>query len=119
MQILEGNQSTFVDVDDTLILWNPTEEQKAKYGSIYVSPEGYATVLVPHLPNIEQLKKHAERGHTVIVWSAGGWRWAAEAVKFLKLEAYVTLVLEKPIWYYDDKNAEDFMGKPQYLKAQT
>lgn len=118
MQVIPCNQTTFVDVDDTLILWSPTEEQLLKYGINYTSPNGHSTVLVPHLPNIEQLKKHAERQHTIIVWSNGGYQWAAEAVKLLKLEAYVDLVISKPTWFYDDKQAEEFMGKPQYLKIQ-
>lgn len=118
MIVLECKQTVFCDVDGTLILWNPTEKQLFNYGISYTNPNGLSTILVPHLPNIEQLKKHAERQHTIIVWSAGGSAWAAEAVKFLKLEKYVDLVISKPIWYYDDKNAEEFMGKPQYLKAQ-
>jgi phosphoserine phosphatase len=66
---------------------------------------------------IEQLKKHKIRGHTIIVWSAGGSKWAAEAIKFLELEAYVDLVIEKPRWMYDDKQAEEFMPRSQYFKV--
>lgn len=118
MRVVECNQTTYFDVDDTLIMWNPTEEQIAKYGMVYVSPDMLETTLVPHLPNIDQLRKHKLRGHTIIVWSAGGYQWAAEAIKFLQLEEYVDLVISKPTWFYDDKDAEEFMGKRQYMELQ-
>lgn len=115
---LKCDQPTFFDVDETLIMWNPTPEQELKHGIEYTSPEGHKQLLVPHIPNIEQLKKHSLRGHTIVVWSAGGSRWAAEAVKFLGLQAHVALTMAKPLWFYDDKQPEEFMGKPQYLKVQ-
>lgn len=115
---LKCDQTTFFDVDETLILWEPTETQLFSYGKTYTAPGGHQTILVPHLPHVEQLKKHKIRGHTIVVWSAGGAFWAAEAVKFLGLEGYVDLVISKPVWYYDDKTAEEFMGKPYYFKAQ-
>ena len=112
---LNCNQTTFVDVDDTLIMWNSTAEMELKYGTEYTSLNGLKQILVPHLPNIDQLKKHALRNHTIVVWSAGGSAWAAEAVKFLGLE---DLAISKPVWFYDDKQPEDFVGKPLYLKVQ-
>lgn len=114
---LNCNQATFFDVDDTLILWNPTVEQKLKYGVInYVDLAGIEVEFVPYFPHIEQLKKHAVRGHTIVVWSAGGSHWAALAVKLLKLEEYVSVAMAKPTWFYDDKNPEEFMGKPHFIK---
>lgn len=119
MIALNCNQPTFWDVDDTLILWNPTEEQQAQYGIKYTDAAGFTKVFVPHIPHVEQLKKHSDRGHTIIVWSAGGSKWAELAVEILGLRPYVHLTIGKPIWYYDDKQAEEFMGKAQYLPVQS
>lgn len=118
MIVLKCNQATYWDVDNTLILWEPTENQLFNHGKTYTAPDGHTAILVPHLAHIEQLKKHSIRGHTIVVWSAGGSFWAAEAVKFLGLEDYVDLAISKPVWFYDDKQPEDFMGKPLYLKVQ-
>jgi hypothetical protein len=131
MIVLPCTQATFYDVDDTLVMWGPTKEQLDKYGieiecpeSVVWTDEGPVSIgkwkekLVPHIPHIEQLKKHKMRGHTIIVWSAGGWDWAAAAVKALGLEKYVDLVISKPTWIYDDKKPEEFMPKPYYFPVQ-
>lgn len=52
------------------------------------------------------------------MWSAGGGEWAEAVVKALGLEKYVDLVMNKPSWYYDDKEAKDWMGKRIYLYKQ-
>lgn len=116
---IDCNQPTYWDVDDTLIMWNPTPEQLDRYGIEYTDAAGFKKRFMPHLPHIEQLKKHSDRGHTIIVWSAGGSKWAELAVKILGLEAYVSVTIAKPLWYYDDKQPEDFLGKPQYLPVQS
>lgn len=72
-------------------------------------------VIVPHETHISQLRKHAMRGHTIFVWSAGGELWAEAIVKALGLESYVSYCMAKPIWAYDDKQANDFI-KTQYME---
>lgn len=129
MIVLPSDNSVHFDVDDTLVMWNPTQEEKEKYG-IHVTCPGskilhhtgvisespsWVEFLVPHFTHIEQLKKHKARGHFVCVWSAGGWEWAEAAVKALGLEQYVDLVISKPSWTYDDLQAEQFMPKSQYM----
>lgn len=118
MVSIKCNKPTYFDVDDTLIMWNPSTEMKDKFGIAYTSPTGLVSVFVPHLPHIEQLKRHAERGHTIIVWSAGGSDWAELAVKILGLQDFVSLTIEKPVWSYDDKKPEEFMPKSYYWPLQ-
>lgn len=118
MIALDCNQPTFFDVDDTLIMWSPTQDQIDKYGIVTVNDYGEEEIFVPHIPHVEQLKKHAVRGHTIIVWSKGGSKWAEKAVKILNLQNYVAITMAKPEWFYDDKQPEEFMGKPQFLEMQ-
>lgn len=145
MKVLPCNQPTYFDVDDTLIMWNrpvvddpdvieitcPTSRtmrtlmEMSDDGSLApdtpsepVEVGSWTERVKPHRKHIEELKKHKMRGHTVIVWSAGGWEWAEAVVRALKLEKYVDLVLEKPTWYYDDLPAQEFMGKRYYLKDE-
>lgn len=107
MLVLKSDLVVYCDIDDTLVKWNYTKEEEDK--AVIFDNFGFKTPLVPHLVHIEQLMKHKARGHTVAVWSQGGWEWALEVVKVLGLEDYVDLVVSKPKWFYDDLPASAFM----------
>lgn len=88
-----------VDVDETLVKW-------------------HGTSYIPMKKNIESLIRHANRGHMVIVWSKGGWEWAARVVRELGLESYVTMVMDKPWFYLDDKPADTWMERYWYSEGE-
>jgi phosphoserine phosphatase len=90
MQVIHASKIIFVDCDDTLVIWD-----RSSY--------------TPHQEHIDAVKRFHARGHTVVVWSAGGSEWAERVVKELHLEPYITLVMSKPDWYIDDKSASEFM----------
>lgn len=111
------SQHVFFDVDDTLVMWNysedtPIEElieilvDKESRPDIYKNMSLY---LKPHDKHCEHLIKYKLKGHTVVVWSAGGAKWAEAVVKALKLEKYVDFTMSKPNIYYDDVKVTDFM----------
>lgn len=133
MIVIPCKQTTFFDCDDTLVMWNATSEQLEKDGVDFTCPGSLVDIdndgneqfapewkarLLPHKKHIEQLKKHKMRGHTIIVWSAGGWDWASAVVKALGLENFVDLVISKPTWAYDDLQPSEFMPKPQWMKDE-
>jgi phosphoserine phosphatase len=145
MKVLPCKQPTYFDVDDTLVMWSrpaaddpdaieiacPTSRterfllEMTDDGTLEpdtptetVSVGSWTERLKPHKKHIEQLKLHKLRGHTIIVWSAGGWEWAEAVVRALKLEQYVDLVIEKPMWFYDDLMPNEFMGKRYYMKDE-
>jgi phosphoserine phosphatase len=68
-----------------------------------------------HEGHIESIRKHKLRGHTVVVWSAGGAQWAERVVRELDLVPYVDACLAKPTWHYDDLPANEILGKRVYL----
>lgn len=105
--ILESDNAVFFDCDDTLCIWNPTQEQAER--GIKFNNYGYEVNLVPHLRHIESLKLHKARNHRIVVWSAGGWEWAKEVVKVLELTEYVDVIMSKPKWVYDDLPASSFI----------
>jgi phosphoserine phosphatase len=99
----------YFDVDDTLVSWN-------HYGQFiegmieFTAPESeHPMWLEPIKEHIEALKAHKLRGHTVIVWSAGGALWAKEVALKLGLTKYVDAYMSKPNWFYDDIPAKEFM----------
>lgn len=118
MQRLKSNQPTYYDVDDTLIMWSPSKEDLDRYGidfdHTYEDGVRRTGKILPHRVHIRQLIRHAMRGHTIIVWSAGGEPWAAAAVKALGLEQYVDYTIQKPIWAYDDKQPGEFFQTKFY-----
>jgi hypothetical protein len=132
MFVLKCKNTVFCDVDDTLFMWNASAEQLEKNGisvsapaGVWLNSEGievacpaYTQLLLPHRKHIEQLKKHRIRGHTIIVWSAGGYDWAEAAVRALGLEDTVDLVISKPIWCYDDLQPNEYMPKSQWMKDE-
>lgn len=115
---IDYENSSFFDVDDTLVMWTWPEDQESK--AIYIEDElGIANKVVPHLPHIQEIKDHHKAGHRVVVWSQGGRRWAECVVKALKLDEYVNEAMAKPLWYYDDFTSESWLGKPLYRDPWT
>jgi len=103
---IDCHQPTYFNVDDTLVMWNVPLTK----GAINVN----GSQVMPNQGNIDALKRHSMRGHTIIVWSAGGSQWAKAVVDALGLQDHVNAIMEKPMWYYDDKQSSHFMGEAQY-----
>lgn len=138
MRVMKCNQPTYFDVDDTLVMWGRGHAGEPGVVAITCPPGRHARAasdlgfepdeivstgewteyLVPHKGNIEAMKRHKLRGHTIIVWSAGGWEWAHAVVVALELEQFVDLVLEKPRWAYDDLPPNEYMPKSQWVKEE-
>lgn len=116
MFVLEGSQVTMFDVDDTLIMWKWPDDGTPEQW-IWLEPwnDGMQVKLAVNTEMVEQIKRHSARGHKVVVWSLGGWNWAKTVVEKLELQKYVDLVLEKPLFIYDDKRPQDFMPMAQWV----
>ncbi len=113
MHVVKSDRVYYFDVDDTLVYWKPrTSEHSA---SVHVKSEHIHAYINPNREMIAQMIQHCARGHSVVVWSRGGWQWAEAVVKALDIECYVTAVMSKPEGYYDDIPASEFMGKPMYV----
>lgn len=114
MIVLNCVQPTYFDVDETLVIFVPDNSKEPELVEI-ADPSGkFSVKAIPHKGHIRAIKEHKGRGHTIIVWSAGGHAWAEAVVKALNLQDYVDLVIEKPMWYYDDLPCSKFMGKNIY-----
>lgn len=110
----------FFDVDDTLVSWK-CYPKRSKNSIGFNDPTG-TTYLNSIQEHIDAMKLHKLRGHTIIVWSAGGEDWAEEVVKKLGLEEYVNAVMPKPDWFYDDLPAAEFMpevNRKYFYKGTT
>lgn len=98
------------DVDGTLVLHeNPDtipEEERA-YIPDPVSNE--KIVVRINRPMIRLLKESRARGSFVIVWSRGGYAWANNVIRALKLNNYVHLIISKPMAYFDDTEVQAWL----------
>lgn len=94
----------YCDCDDTLVMWNSQDVPADEIESGFILVEDYTgpVAVYPHKKHIEMLRHFNARGHTVVVWSAGGSDWAEAVVKALHLEDIVDIVLPKPYWWIDD-----------------
>lgn len=98
--ILENDNVTCFDVDDTLVLWDVPAGLDAN--RIEFSNYGYTERLLPHDKHIKCLKQLKFRGHAVVVWSAGGWEWAKEVAIRLGIIDDIDIIMCKPKWMVDD-----------------
>lgn len=107
-QTIKSDRIVMVDVDDTLVLWNLS----AYPGAIRKTIEhvnGWVQV-IPHHKNINTLIKFYKLGYTIVVWSGSGHAWAEAVVRALELGQYVTQIISKPLYYFDDKPCQEWMG---------
>lgn len=89
--IIPGDGILFSDVDETLAMW--------QNGGTYI----------PHRTHLELVHRFARRGLPVVVWSAGGYKWADQIVSEYGLNRKVAAVMAKPRWYIDDVRSDEFM----------
>lgn len=103
--ILENSTVCF-DCCDTLVFYEypsdyPGEVKVITYQQ-YRSPYPGKRRMAINTAAVEALKEHKKRGDSVVVWSAGGWRWAKGIIESLNLEEYVDIIMDKPSKLYDD-----------------
>jgi phosphoserine phosphatase len=105
----------YVDVDNTLLFSLREYPHEVTHEVVKINGRKFWV----HAPHIEMIKDFKARGHSIVVWSAGGAEWAQAAVLALNLESLVDVVLSKPDWYIDDKKASEFMDESKrFYKAR-
>lgn len=112
MKVVSEEKIICFDVDDTLVMHCSKDDSSH---IIYDPSSGVAFSVRPHQFHINLLKQHAGRGYTIIVWSAGGYRWAETVLKELAIDNYVDIVMTKPTKYVDDLLCGEWMGEHLYF----
>ena len=107
------------DVDDTLIMWSKSHGSEiSEDKKINIIHNALAFSSEFHQEHVNNIIRHKQRGHFVVVWSAGGGEWAETAVKALKISKYVDICMSKPSWYVDDMPCESWMGKRVFIHEE-
>ena len=107
MITIKSTKIVYTDIDNTLLFSLREYPHEVTHEVVKINGRKFWV----HDPHIEMIKDFKARGHSIVVWSAGGAEWAKLAVEALKLESHVDLVISKPDWFIDDKTAEQFMGE--------
>lgn len=97
------------DVDDTLVMWDPSLCREVVLVTCPLTFMTYA--LGVNTPMIAMLKLKKKQGYHVRVWSASGLDWAEAVIKALHLEDYVDDVEAKPTSYADDTPASRWLKR--------
>lgn len=116
MMFIDNEMVVFCDVDDTLIM----HDNSLPYDLYITDPymPDFTQAVRKHQKHIDFLKNLKGRGYTIIVWSAGGAKWANTVVKALQLENYVDICMCKPVKYVDDLEAHQILGTRVYLNEK-
>jgi hydroxymethylpyrimidine pyrophosphatase-like HAD family hydrolase len=107
MITIHSTKIYYFDVDNTLV-FPESDSQRLKLppsDPIYMGGRRFYV----HLAHLELMRDLKARGHTVIVWSAGGSHWAEAVVKMLKMDQVVDLVISKPDGICDDKYVTEWV----------
>jgi hypothetical protein len=113
MIIIKSENIKPFDVDETLVTTAGLNDAPGGWYADVEDPiSGHIHVRI-NAAMVRLLKEEAARGSFVIVWSRGGYQWAANVVKALGLNKYVNLVISKPLVYFDDKDAAEWLTSGQ------
>lgn len=109
MIVVKSDRAAYFDVDETLVLMDDMNIQHMDLTIIEDAKHNIFARVIPHRAHIQKMKEHASRGHPVFVWSAGGWAWANAVICSLGLKEYVTAIIPKGPWSWDDKMPNEFL----------
>jgi hypothetical protein len=115
---VDTDRTLYVDVDETLVLTKYPAELEEKTVMLEAFPGNKMRVL-PHHIHAATIREFKARGHAVIVWSAGGAKWARAVVELMNLQDCVDVIIGKPDWIIDDKPCTIWMGERFFLDPVT
>ncbi len=122
MRIHKNEHITPWDIDDTLIYSKKVMLLGELEQSAYVEDPLNASVKIKvyiNLNNVRLLKEEFARGSEILVWSRGGYQWAANVIRALKLEEYVSDVYTKPFVYFDDKDISEWLNQRVWIAPEV
>lgn len=105
-----------IDIDDTLVMHTPFVG-KPKFEVIAIkNPYSEETVVYRVNTNmIKLLKEEYARGNPIVLWSRRGAAWARAVADALDLIQYVSLIMDKPMVYFDDKDVSEWLKDRVYI----
>lgn len=121
MTIIRSENIKPFDCDETLVLHNINNPAYSELPLIQVDDAvtGGSIEVRVNENMVRLLEEEKSRGATVVVWSRGGYQWAADVVKALDINLSVDIIMSKPTFYFDDTPVEKWMESRVYLTPET
>ena len=120
MNIVKSENISPFDVDGTLILHtHPEAIALVDRLSVYDAVTKKFIIVQINRPMVRLLREASHRGDYVIVWSRGGYEWAANVIKALDLVDDVNQVMSKPLAYFDDTPVEKWLPYRVMLESNV
>jgi predicted phosphatase len=117
MIIIKSENIKPFDVDGTLIC-DPKDSQMRAFIPDPIEP-GRTIHVGINQSMVRLLKEEKSRGAYIILWSRGGYQWAATVARFLELDRHIDLVISKPLAYFDDVPAEEWLQNRVFIKPDV
>lgn len=102
MTYLNNSRTAMVDIDDTILLWEPDKYIHNKEDLITIEANSVSKTFLPHAKNIEFIKALKLQGYGIVFWSASGPEWCQKIVTKLGLEEVANVIMGKPELAMDD-----------------
>ena len=118
MKITKNEYITFWDCDHTLI-FPTTPIVPGRKVQVYDAITKKFLTMIANESMIRLMKEEKHRGSHIVVWSRGGYEWAANVVRALDLVPYVDEVKTKPLAYMDDLDIGDWLKYRVYIPPTT
>lgn len=119
MKVIKSTRIVYCDVDKTLI-WSPSELPSTGTEDMFYEVKIGDNIFFGYWPHDQLLQEFKARGHTIVVWSQGGWKWAEQVVRAMELDHIVDLVIDKPDFYIDDKDVAVWMiGRRTFIEPSA
>lgn len=103
-----------VDIDSTLVMWDVSEYpdlRRIKVNVVDTANPDYDTELGVNQKNVNLVKKLAKIGYAMHFQSRSEWDWVVAVLKKLDLYRYAASIRTKPLYYIDDKPADEWMER--------
>jgi len=120
MKTVKSEHVVFFDIDQTLILYKDTPGADTEPVVLVLDPIRNKRIeFKEHTAMTRLMREEYHRGAYIVVWSRGGYEWAANVIEALGLEECVQQVMSKPVAYFDDKPVAEWMNNRVYLEPGT
>lgn len=106
---LTQHKFAMCDIDDTLVMQDRSIYPEAERRVINVYGHDVEIVINQRLVN--RIDYYGKLGWSFIFWSRTGEKWAYAVAKELDLLKYAVATMSKPLVYFDDRPADEWMER--------
>jgi len=97
------------DIDETLIMADRSQHPVGELRVVNVY--GHDVEVIVNQKMVNKVTYYGKLGWSFVFWSRTGEKWAHEIARELGLLKYAVATMTKPLIYFDDRPADDWMER--------